>query len=286
MKFATIRSNGHIAFGPVEHDAHGAPVALRDVSTHFDSQAEALRLDRRAELDQLAAAASVVSLTGSEFLPPVPEPKRILCIGVNYHAHRAESDRPSDSPYPTVFVRFPSSIVGHEQPIVRPHVSDRFDWEGELAVVIGATARYVTRDTALDHVAGYACFQDGTLRDYQRHSSQFIPGKTFDLSGACGPFVVSADEVGDASALDLRTTVNGVEMQHASTADLIHDIPALIAYCSEFTTLEPGDIIATGTPGGVGYARTPPIFLVPGDVVEVHIERVGVLRNTVIDESR
>ena len=139
---------------------------------------------------------------------------------------------------------------------------------------------------ALDYVAGYACFQDGTLRDYQRHSSQFIPGKTFEQSGACGPFMVSADEVGDASALDLRTLVNGVEMQHASTADLIHDIPALIAYCSEFTQLQPGDVIATGTPGGVGYARTPPIFLVPGDTVEVVIERVGTLRNTVIDEAR
>ena len=280
MKFATIVTGSTVAFGPVEGDM------LADVSAHFGSQAEALRLDRRAELDQVAATAPRVPLTGATFLPPVPEPRRILCIGVNYHAHRAESDRPSDSPYPTVFVRFPSSIVGHEQPIVRPHVSDRFDWEGELAVVIGREARYVAAADALDYVAGYACFQDGTLRDYQRHSSQFIPGKTFEQSGACGPFIVSADEVGDASALDLRTLVNGVEMQHASTADLIHDIPALIAYCSEFTQLEPGDVIATGTPGGVGYARTPPIFLVPGDTVEVVIESVGTLRNTVIDEAR
>jgi 2-keto-4-pentenoate hydratase/2-oxohepta-3-ene-1,7-dioic acid hydratase in catechol pathway len=279
MKFATIVNGGAVAFGPVEGDS------LADVSAHFGSQLEALRLDRREELDRVAVTAPRVALAGASFLPPVPEPRRILCIGVNYHAHRAESDRPSDSPYPTVFVRFPSSIVGHEQPLVRPHVSDRFDWEGELAVVIGREARYVAAADALDYVAGYACFQDGTLRDYQRHSSQFIPGKTFEQSGACGPFVVSADEVGDPSALDLRTVVNGVEMQHASTADLIHNIPALIAYCSEFTRLQPGDIIATGTPGGVGYARTPPIFLAPGDVVEVIIERVGTLRNTVVDEA-
>lgn len=278
MQFATIQRQGRISFGPVTDGE------MLDVSDVFHDQCEALNLTNAARLATALRTAQSLPLRDATFLPPVPMPRRILCIGVNYATHRAESDRSNDSPYPTVFVRFPSSIVGHEQPIVRPKVSDRFDWEGELAVVIGRTGRYIDRGAALSHVAGYACFNDGTLRDYQRHSTQFVPGKTFDQSGSCGPYLVSADEVGDPSNLELRTTVNGVEMQRASTADLIHDISAIIAYCSEFTTLEPGDIIATGTPGGVGYARTPPIFLQPGDVVEVHIDRVGTLRNTVIDE--
>lgn len=280
MRFATIRHEGGLAFGRVEGDE------LVDVSAGFASPAEALALDARGAVACAGANGVRRPLAGAVFAPPVPQPQRILCIGVNYAAHRAESDRPSDSPYPTVFVRFPSSMVGHGEPIVRPHVSDRFDWEGEMAVVIGRTARYVDAADALSHVAGYTCFNDGTIRDYQRHTSQFTPGKTFDRSGSCGPWVVTADEIPDPSALHLRTLVNGVEMQSAPTSHLIHDVPALISYCSQFTALEPGDLIVTGTPGGVGYARTPPIFLVPGDVVEVEISGIGTLRNEVVDEQR
>lgn len=278
MKFATVRLAGREAFGRVEDDH------LVDVSASFASPNDALALDDRGSVACASVTGPLIALAGAEFLPPVPEPTRILCIGVNYAAHRAESDRPSDSPYPTVFVRFPSSMVGHGVPIERPHVSDRFDWEGELAVVIGRAGRYIPRADALGHVAGYTCFNDGTLRDYQRHTSQFTPGKTFDRSGACGPWVVTSDEVPDPSTLHLRTLVNGIEMQSAPTSHLIHDVPALIAYCSEFTRLEPGDLIVTGTPGGVGYARTPPVFLVPDDVVEVEITGIGTLRNPVIDE--
>lgn len=282
MRFATIlpaATPDTAAFGPVVDDH------VLDVSRTFASPADALRLDRRAELDAAASVATRVPLAGCRFLPPVPAPTRILCIGVNYAAHAAESDRPSGAPYPTVFTRFPSSVVGHGEPIIRPHVSDRFDYEGELVVVIGRTGRYITRERALDHVAGYSCFNDGTLRDYQRHTTQFVPGKTFDRSGSFGPWVVTADEIADPSTLVLTTTLNGEQMQHAPTSDLIHDVPALIAYCSEFTTLEPGDLIVTGTPGGVGYARTPPVFMVPGDVVEVTITGIGTLGNTVADET-
>jgi 2-keto-4-pentenoate hydratase/2-oxohepta-3-ene-1,7-dioic acid hydratase in catechol pathway len=279
MRFATIHHDGRLAFGAVDGDH------LIDVSASFRSPAEALSLGDDSRLACTDVTGQRIPLAGAVFAPPVPQPQRILCIGVNYAAHRAESDRPSDSPYPTVFVRFPSSVVGHGEPIVRPHVSDRFDWEGEMAVVIGRTGRYIKPADALTHVAGYTCFNDGTIRDYQRHTTQFTPGKTFDRSGACGPWVVTADEIPDPSALHLRTLVNGAEMQSAPTSHLIHDVPALIAYCSQFTALEPGDLIVTGTPGGVGYARTPPVFLAPGDVVEVEISGIGTLRNEVVDEA-
>ena len=246
MKFASIIHHASTAFGPIVDDE------LVDVSTHLPTLAGAIDLDRRDELTSAVATGRRIALSTATCLPSIPRPERILCIGVNYAAHRAESDRSHDSEHPVVFTRFPSSLVGHEQPIVRPPVSDHFDYEGELAVVVGRRCRYVTRERALDVVAGYSCFMDGPLRDFQRHTSQFTPGKTFDRSGAFGPFIVGADELPDASNLTLRTLVNGEEMQNA--------------YCSTFTTLEPGDVIATGTPGGVGYARTPPRLLVPGDV--------------------
>ncbi|MEN9507005.1 MAG: hypothetical protein RI958_2931 [Actinomycetota bacterium] len=278
MRFATIHHAGRLAFGRLDGDV------LIDVSDSFTTPNDAVTLEPTGGVACATTPGTRIPLVGAEFAPPVPAPQRILCVGVNYAAHRAESDRPSDSAYPTIFVRFPSSVVGHGRPIERPHVSDRFDWEGELAVVIGRAGRYIDARDALEHVAGYTCFNDGTLRDYQRHSSQFTAGKTFDRSGACGPWMVTADEVGDPSLLHVRTLVNGIEMQSAPTSDLIHDVRALIAYCSEFTRLEPGDLIVTGTPGGVGYARTPPVFLRPGDVVEVEITGVGTLRNEVVDE--
>lgn len=221
----------------------------------------------------------------ADWLPPIARPHRILCIGLNYAAHAAESDRPADMQHPTVFTRFPSSLVGHLQPLVRPHVSTSYDWEGELGVVIGTAGRYISRDTALTHVRGYTCVMEGTLRDFQRHTSQFIPGKNFERSGAIGPWIVSTDDVTDPQQLTLTTRVNGEVMQQASTSDMLFSVAELIAYCSTFTTLEPGDIIATGTPAGVGYARTPPRFLQAGDVVEVEIESVGTLRNQVTDET-
>lgn len=265
-------------FGVVDGDH------LIDLRGRFASPAEAIALEHRGAVSDTLAGAPRVPLAGRRLLPPVPEPRRILCIGVNYAAHAAESDRPTTSAHATVFTRFASSFVGHDEALVRPHVSERFDYEGELGVYIGRAGRYIGRDDALDHVAGYTCCNDGTLRDYQRHSSQFVPGKTFDRSGSCGPHLVTADEVGDPADLRLTTTVNDVVVQDAPTSDLIHDVPALIAYCSQFTTLEVGDLILTGTPGGVGYVREPPLFLRPGDVVAVSISTVGILRNTVVDE--
>lgn len=215
------------------------------------------------------------------WLPTIPNPGKIICVGVNYRPHVEEMGREAPAK-PLLFVRFPSSIVGHRQPLVRPRASDQYDFEGEVAVVIGRRAAAVGRDDALQYVAGYTGFMDGTLRDWQRHTTQFTPGKNFTASGAMGPCLVTRDESGDR--IGIETRVNGETMQRGHTDELIFDVPALIEYCSTFTTLEPGDVIATGTPGGVGAARTPPVWLAPGDRVEVAVDPVGVLANAVIAE--
>jgi 2-keto-4-pentenoate hydratase/2-oxohepta-3-ene-1,7-dioic acid hydratase in catechol pathway len=219
-------------------------------------------------------------LSAITYRPVVPDPGKILCAGVNYRAHLAESGRAATE-RPTVFSRYADSQVGHDQPLVAPAVSDRFDYEGELAAVIGTAGAAIAVEDALGHVAGYACYNDGSVRDWQRHSHQWLPGKNWPGTGGFGPWLVTADEVGDPNDLTLTTRVNGEVRQRASTADLIFSIAELISYASSFTPLRPGDVIVTGTPGGAGAFREPPAFLVPGDVVEVEIERVGLLRNTV-----
>ena len=215
-------------------------------------------------------------------LPPVPDPARILCAGVNYDEHRLETGRERNL-YPTIFTRYPSSLVGHQQPLVKPFESEAFDFEGELAVVIGRPARRVSAADALRHVAGYSCFQDGSVRDWQRRSSQFTPGKNFERSGAMGPFLLTADEVGDPQRLHLQTILDGTVVQSSPTEQMIHSVAELIEFCSAFTTLEPGDVIATGTPGGVGAARTPPLWMAVGSTVVVDISGVGRLVNGVVE---
>ena len=208
--------------------------------------------------------------------------KKILCIGVNYRPHIEEMGREVPK-YPVVFVRFASSLVGDGEPIIRPQVSEQFDFEGELALIIGKSARHVSREDAFRHIAGYCCFLDGSVRDWQRHTGQFTAGKNFERSGAIGPMVPAAD-IEDPAKLELTTRVNGEVMQKGKVADLVFDIPALVEYCSTFAELSPGDVIATGTPGGVGAARTPPVWLRDGDLVEVEIPGLGVLSNPVRDE--
>jgi 2-keto-4-pentenoate hydratase/2-oxohepta-3-ene-1,7-dioic acid hydratase in catechol pathway len=278
MRLSTVHVAGHIAFGPI----NGA--VLHDISGRWPDLASALA-DGTDAIAKAAASAPTVALADATFALPIPNPRRILCVGLNYAAHRAESSAPvSATENPAIFVRFPSSLCGHEQPIVRPHVSNAFDYEGELAVVIGKPCRYVSEADALNYVAGYSLFMDGTLRDFQRHTSQFTPGKSFEQSGGFGPTIVTPDEF-DASTAQLTTTVSGIVRQDAPISDMIHSTAAIIAYCSQWTTLEPGDVIATGTPSGVGYARDPQVLLVPGDVVEVSITGLGTLRNHVIDEA-
>lgn len=214
------------------------------------------------------------------FLPTITDPAKILCVGLNYAKHKEETGRP-DTDHPTIFTRYADSQVGHLQPMIKPDQSDRFDYEGELAVIIGRGGRSIAERDAMDHIAGYACYNEGSVRDWQRHTSQFTPGKTFPGTGAFGPYMVTPDEVGDYTSLPIETRLNGDVMQHATLADLIFPIPRLINYVSEFTPLAPGDVVVTGTPGGVGDKRNPPIYMVPGDVVEVDIGVVGTLVNPI-----
>lgn len=218
-----------------------------------------------------------VPLDAVTLLPPVPAPGKVICIGLNFRAHAIEGGNAIPD-YPAVFLRANTSLLAPGAPMVRPACSDKLDYEGELAVVIGRTARHVTPATALDHVAGYACFNDGSLRDYQRKSAQWTIGKNFDGTGAFGPDLISADELPDgARHATLITRVNGEVRQKSPLSDMIFDVATLVSLLSEVMTLEPGDVIATGTPSGVGYARKPPAFLKPGDLCEVEIEGLSTL---------
>jgi 2-keto-4-pentenoate hydratase/2-oxohepta-3-ene-1,7-dioic acid hydratase in catechol pathway len=242
---------------------------------------EALASGALRELERLAGAAPDFGLAEIAFAPTIPDPAaKLLCVGINYMPHIKEMGRERPE-RPVLFVRFADSIVGHEQPIMKPRESEQLDYEGELAVVIGKRARRVSRERALDYVAGYSCFNDGSVRDYQRHSQQFTPGKNFHASGAFGPWLVTTDELADPRTLTLTTRLNGTVMQHESVGELCFDVPQLIEYCSTWTQLEPGDVIVTGTPGGVGAGRKPPVWMKPGDTVEVEITGIGTLRNRV-----
>ena len=236
-------------------------------------------------LDYVEGRAPELSTADVIFLPPITDPSKILCIGLNYAKHQAETGRP-DVDHPTIFTRFADSQVGHLQPMTKPDQSVRFDYEAELAVVIGQGGRFISEDDALSHVAGYACYNDGSIRDWQRHTSQFTPGKNFPGTGAFGPYMVTPDEVGDYRNLPIESRLNGEVMQKATLTELIFPIPRLISYISEFTVLSPGDVIVTGTPGGVGDRRDPPVYMRPGDVIEVDIGVVGTLVNPIVSVAK
>lgn len=219
------------------------------------------------------------------FLPVLPRPPKIICIGLNYVAHSQESGFQKPE-YPAVFARYATSLVAHNAPIVRPTVSDQLDYEGELAVIIGRGGRHIAEGDALDHVAGYSVFNDGSIRDYQLKSAQWTVGKTFDGTGAFGPELVTADELpAGCRGLSLETRLNGRIVQHASTDDLIFDVARLISLMSEAMTLTTGDVIVSGTPAGVGAARKPPLWMKPGDVCTVSVEGVGTLSNPIVQEA-
>lgn len=231
-----------------------------------------------------AATGKTWDLETLTFAPPISNSDKILCVGLNYHEHVEETGREPVG-YPTLFTRFADTQIGHLQPIIAPAVSERVDYEGELAVIIGKPGRNVAESDAFSHIAGYACYNDVSIRDWQRHGQQWTPGKNFPGTGPFGPWIVTADEISDPENLRIETRVNGETLQSASTSQLIFNIPHLIAYISKFTPLRTGDVICTGTPGGVGFVRNPPVFLLPGDTVEVEIEQIGVLRNGVVAET-
>ena len=246
----------------------------------------ALELDLLPRLNAgLDLARPDLAMSDVSFLPVIPDPGKILCIGLNYLKHKQETGRP-DVDNPTVFTRYADSQVAHLAPLIKPAVSDRFDYEGEMAVIIGKGGRNISEERALSYVAGYACYNDGSVRDWQRHTMQFTPGKNFPGTGGFGPMLVTADEVGDYTKLPIQTRLNGEVMQDASLADLIFPLERVIAYCSTFTPLSPGDVILSGTPGGVGDKRKPPVYMRDGDRVEVEIGMLGTLVNPVIDESK
>ena len=217
--------------------------------------------------------------------PPVVTPGKIFCVGINYRSHAAETGNTAVKSHPSIFTRFADSFVGHEQAVVKPSISDAFDYEAELAVVIGRGGRHIKAEQALEHVAGYTCLAENSARDYQRHNAQVTPGKNFYHSGAVGPWLVTADEIGDVTRLSIQGRLNGRVMQSATLSELIFSIPQIIAYVSSFTPLAPGDLIATGTPQGVGAARVPPVFMKEGDLLEVEISSIGVLKNRVAAEE-
>lgn len=253
-----------------------------------------MRLDEDADaprdLKELLASGLTIPPAGRRLsfkevrlLPPITNPGKILCVATNFHeAARAGQPVPE---YPLLFTRFGDSLTGHNQPLIKSGLSEKYDFEGELAVIIGQPAFKVSPDRAIGHVAGYACLNDGSVRDWQKHSSQFTPGKNFYRSGSIGPWLVTADEIPDPTVLSLETRVNGTVMQAIDMGRMIFDIPWLIAYISSFTPLAPGDIIATGTPSGFGSTRNPPVFLKAGDHIEVEIPGVGLLHNIVQDEE-
>lgn len=285
MKFFRYASDGRIGLGVEDKgqaaglfaDDRRSPGDLHDLLTQgvgaLKAAAEACRAGEPVELDQI------------RFLPPLARPSKIICVGLNYRDHSAESgyavpDRP------TLFARFTSSLIGHGAPIVRPAVSEQLDYEGELVAVIGTAGRGIPVERALDHVAGYSVFNDGSVRDVQHRTPQWTLGKNFDDTGAFGPFFVTADVLpAGARGLSIETRLNGRVVQAASTDDLVFDVATLVSQISEAMTLAVGDIIVTGTPSGVGAARKPPLWMKPGDTVEVEIEGVGVLRNPVVAQE-
>jgi 2-keto-4-pentenoate hydratase/2-oxohepta-3-ene-1,7-dioic acid hydratase in catechol pathway len=276
MRLVSFDKKGTPGFGIV------AGEGVVDASARLGGKARTLReaLGLTRELERLASTAPDFGLAEVAFAPVIPDSAKLLCVGINYMPHIKEMGRERPD-RPVIFVRFGDSIVGHGQPLLKPRESEQFDYEGELAVVIGKRARRVARDRALDYVAGYSCFNDGSVRDYQRHSQQFTPGKNFHASGSFGPWLVTTDEISDPSKLKLTTRLNGAVMQQESVGELCFDVPQLIEYCSAWAQLEPGDVIVTGTPGGVGAGRKPPVWMKAGDTVEVEITGVGTLRNPV-----
>ncbi|MDB6060598.1 MAG: hypothetical protein JWM78_701 [Verrucomicrobiaceae bacterium] len=286
MRFQAFKSDGRIGLGilnsagELRGELAGSPAYPGDLLELLGKGGDAL-----SKAGAALANGQVFDTSRIEVLPPVSAPPKIICIGLNYidHAHEGGFQRPE---YPAVFARFQTSLIGHNVALIRPHVSTQFDYEGELVAIIGRGGRYIPLEQALDHVAGYSIFNDGSVRDYQLRTTQWTLGKNFDATGSFGPTFVTADELPrGATGLRLQTRLNGQVVQDASTSDLIFDIATLVSQMSEGVTLEPGDIIVTGTPSGIGHARKPPLYMKAGDVCEVEIEGLGILSNPIADES-
>lgn len=287
MKIISFKAGGAQRFGVVTGGApeDGHAVDATSMDPALPTVLDVLKAGALGRLAEWADGRSPdVSLAEVELLPPVIGSAKVLCAGVNYANHRDEANA-KQAEHPVIFTRFADTHLAHGRPLIIPAVAEHLDFEGELAAVIGRDVYREDIAAASDAVAAWACYNDGSVRDWQFHASQWIPGKNFPATGGFGPWIVTAEEVGDESTLELSTRVNGETVQHASLKDLIFDVPALVSYISQFTPLHAGDLLVTGTPGGVGAFREPPLWLKPGDVVEVEIPRVGLLRNPVAAEA-
>lgn len=284
MKLISFELDGQQRFGAVAGD--GVVDMTGKLGDGIATLRDALAAGATQRMRELASSPPDVALADVKYLPPIPAPEKIICVGVNY-AHRNEEYKDgSEAPkYPSVFPRFPGSFVGHGRNILRPPESEQLDYEGEIAIVIGRRGRRIALEDAENHIAGLTCLNEGTIRDWVRHGKfNVTQGKNFDASGSIGPWLVTADEFDGYDKLEVVTRVNGEVRQKDSTANLMFSFAHLIHYISTWTTLEPGDIISTGTPIGAGIRFDPPKFLKPGDLVEVEVSGVGVLSNTVADE--
>ena len=283
MRFLSYLAGGRPGYGICDGDAVFA-LAPRLGAQCADLRALLTRDALAAAARAIAGAPADHRLDEITFLPVIPNPAKILCIGLNYEDHRLETGR-LKAAQPTVFTRFADTQVGHDGALVRPRHSAKMDYDGELAVVIGRPGRDIPAAEAHAHVAGYACYQDASIRDFQGHTTQFTPGKNFPATGGFGPFLVTPEETGPIGAQCLQTRLNGRVMQEARLGEMIFPIDRLIAYISSWTPLAAGDVIVTGTPGGVGMKREPPVWLRPDDEIVVEIDGIGLLRNRVIAEA-
>lgn len=283
MKLISFKHNNEESFGVVTDQ--GVVDLKKQFNDKYNNLKSFLQDNGAEKLHSVNLDQVDYQLEDVKLLPVITNPEKIICAGVNYDEHRIEANR-EKTEYPTIFFRVAESQIAHEDPIILPIESDKLDYEGEIAVVIGKEARRVSEEEALDYIVGYSNYNDATIRDWQRHAHQWGPGKNFNGTGAFGPWLVTKDEIADDEVLELETRVNGEVMQKADTDLLIFSIRELISYCSKFTTLRPGDVIVTGTPGGVGFKRTPPYYLKDGDVVEIEVSKIGILRNTVQAEQK
>ncbi len=283
MRLARVSKNGTIGLAVQAHGAVRAlygDVALADLDTALQAGGTALK----TAADRVGSDGDVVDEASLTFLPPLTRPSKIICLGLNYADHAAEGGFAAPT-FPTLFARFPSSLIAHGAPLILPKCSSQLDYEGELVAVIGIGGKNISRETALNHVAGYSIFNDGSIRDYQMKTPQWTAGKNFDGTGAFGPWFITADELPPGcTGLSLQTRLNGQVVQNASTSDMIFDVAETISLLSTFLTLVAGDVLVMGTPAGIGLARKPPLFMKDGDVVEVEIEGLGILRNQIVAE--
>jgi 2-keto-4-pentenoate hydratase/2-oxohepta-3-ene-1,7-dioic acid hydratase in catechol pathway len=288
MKLVSFSINKHLGFGAVVDDQ------VVDLTNAFEGVASIRELIEKTDLSRITAAretakksAKTYALSDLELLPPVPQPEKIWCIGVNYGNRNAEYKDGSDLPkYPSLFVRSPSSFVGHQAPLERPRISEQLDYEGEIVLVVGKGGRHILRQNAFEHIFGLTICNEGTIRDWLHHGKfNVTQGKNFDRSGSIGPWIVTSDECDPAQELTVQTRVNGELRQNDTTANMMFPFDYLISYLSTFATLKPGDLIVTGTPIGAGVRMTPPVWLKPGDLVEVEVPGVGILRNGIADEA-